>query len=103
AVELGQESAFEPAHMAKHLNDAKAFTQKPCLHRIEARDAGDIEGRAEKAAAARCIGHARAPLLQRGESGIPAGIARARAPVWWAMHEADAFARHRIFVTAGEI
>src|SRR3546814_15564183 len=39
---------------------------------------------------------------QIAETGIPAGIARPRAPARRAMQEAGALARHGVFVAAGD-
>src|SRR5262249_30493467 len=44
-----------------------------------------------------------AAALKRAERGEPSGVARPHGKASRTMHEADAFARHRIFVAAGKI
>src|SRR5258707_13436169 len=63
-----------------------------------------IERRANDPAPARAIRDFCATTPARPpECGEPAGVAGPRGKAGWAMHEANAFARHRIFVTAGQI
>ena len=91
-------------HVVVDRTDGQSDLVHPVEHGGLPIEPGRIERRAHEAGAISAVGDGAVALAaERAEGGEPSGVARPHGKARRAMHEADAFARHRVFVAAGEI
>ena len=103
AISFKEQLPRAPIACAWIASTLRPISSHPVEHGGETVKPARVEGRAEEARAVVAVGDAALRRGQRAERREPAGVARPQRIARRTMHEAGAFARHRVFVAARKI